>query len=85
MSEKVYFLTICLPLATVLLVFGMKYLSAVLQARARLASDEAYGRIAEQAAGAQVQAAQSLAAIQSMLADVHHRVSAMEKILKEVE
>jgi Tfp pilus assembly protein PilO len=85
MSEKVYFLTICLPLATVLLVFGMKYLSAVLQARARLASDEAYSRIAEQAAAAQLQAAHSLAAIQAMLADVSQRVSTMERILKEVE
>jgi len=37
MSEHVYFLTIGLPLATLLLIFGMKYHAAIQQARARLA------------------------------------------------
>ena len=39
MSTTVYLLTICLPLATVLLVFGMKYFAMVRQAGARTARD----------------------------------------------
>ena len=35
MAEHIYLLTIGLPLATVLLVFAMRYGSAVLQARAK--------------------------------------------------
>ena len=41
MSEQIYLLTIGFPLATVLLVFAMRYGSAVLQARARSQSDAA--------------------------------------------
>lgn len=39
MAEHIYLLTIGLPLATVLLVFAMRYGSLVLQARARGQSD----------------------------------------------
>lgn len=39
MAEHIYLLTIGLPLATVLLVFAMRYGSAVLQARAKGRSD----------------------------------------------
>ena len=39
MAEHVYLLTIVLPLATVLLVFAMRYGSAVLQARAKGQND----------------------------------------------
>ena len=35
MAEHIYLLTIALPMATVLLVFAMRYGSAVLQARAK--------------------------------------------------
>jgi hypothetical protein len=38
MSEYLYLLTICLPLGTILLVFGMRYFSAVQQAKVRIAS-----------------------------------------------
>jgi len=39
MDEHIYLLTIGLPLATILLVFAMRYGSAVLQARAKGRSD----------------------------------------------
>jgi hypothetical protein len=71
MSESVYFLTICLPLATVLIVFGMRYRALVLQARA-------------QAAGNPDNAA-ALQAIAASLADVQARLAGIEKILKAVE
>ncbi len=85
MSQTVYLLTICLPLATLLLVFGMKYLSAVQQARARLANDEAYRQLAAQAGAAQADTAATLAAMAATLADLNGRLAAMEKILREVE
>lgn len=85
MSTPVYFVTICLLLGTVLAVFGMRYFSAIQQAKARLANDDAYRRIAETAAAAQSETAGSLAAIQATLADVGARLTAVEKILKEVE
>jgi hypothetical protein len=85
MSERVYLLTICLPLATILLVFGMRYLSAVMQARARLASDEAYRQLAEKTAASHTAAATALASIDATLAELKARVAGVEKVLKEVE
>lgn len=85
MAEHVYLLTLFLPLATALLIFGMKYYAAVQQARARLASDEAYRQVAEQAAAAQAEMAATLAAMNAMLGDVKARLAVVEKILREVE
>lgn len=85
MSVFLYLLTICLPLATVLLVFAMRYASAVQQAKARLANDDAYRQIADKAATAQAETAAALTSIEAAMADVRTRLAAVEKILKEVE
>jgi Tfp pilus assembly protein PilO len=85
MAEHVYLLTLFLPLATALLIFGMKYYAAVQQAKARLASDEAYRQVAEQAAAAQAETAATLAAMNATLGDVKARLAVVEKILREVE
>lgn len=85
MSERLYLLTLCLPLGTVLLVFGMRYVSAVFQAKARLANDDAYRQLAEKAAAAQAETAAALSHIQEVLSDVRPRLAAVEKILKDVE
>jgi hypothetical protein len=71
MSESVYFLTICLPLGTILVVFGMRYRALVLQARAQAAGN--------------VDGNAALATISASLADVQARLAAIEKILKSVE
>ena len=71
MTESVYFLTLGLPLATILVVFGMRYRALVLQARA-------------QAAGNPANAA-ALEKIAATLADVQARLAGIEKILKQVE
>ncbi|MBW8760523.1 MAG: hypothetical protein JF586_23295 [Burkholderiales bacterium] len=71
MSESVYFLTLGLPLATILVVFGMRYRALVLQARA-----QAVGNPANAAA---------LEKIAATLADVQARLAGIEKILKAVE
>lgn len=85
MSERLYLISICLPMATILLIFGMRYLSQVLQARARLASDEAYRQLAEKSAASQSAAAAALANIDATLADLKARVTGVEKVLKEVD
>jgi len=71
MSESVYFLTLGLPLATILVVFGMRYRALVLQARA-------------QAAGSPANTA-ALEKIAATLADMQARLAGIEKILKAVE
>ena len=71
MSESVYFLTLCLPLGTILVVFGMRYRAQVLQARAQAAGNTGH--------------AAALKAIADSLADVQARLAGIEKILKAVE
>jgi Tfp pilus assembly protein PilO len=81
----VYLLTICLPLATVLLVFGMKYFAMVQQAKARTARDEADRRLADELARTQAETVAQLAAMNAALARLDGRMGAVEKVLKEVE
>ena len=71
MSESVYFLTLGLPLATILIVFGMRYRALVLQARAQAAGNPA--------------SAAALEKIAATLADVQARLAGIEKIFKAVE
>lgn len=85
MSEPIYLLTICLPLVTILLVFGMRHYAAVQQAKLRYNNDEAYRQLAEQAVATQAETAAALAAMTTALADVKARVALIEKVLKEVE
>jgi hypothetical protein len=85
MSETLYLLTVCLPLATVLLIFGMRYLSAFQQARVRLANDDAYRLVAERAVATQAETAAALAALNAALAEAGARLGAIETILKAVE
>jgi len=84
MSTTVYLLTICLPLATVLLVFGMKYFAMVQQAKARTARDEADRRLADELARTQAETVAQLAAMNAALARLDGRMGAVEKVLKEV-
>jgi hypothetical protein len=85
MTAIFYLLTLVLPLATILIVFGMRYYATVQQARARLANDDAYRQLALSASAAQSQIATSLAAMEASLADVRTRMAAVETILKAVE
>jgi hypothetical protein len=78
MNENIFFAAFFFPAAAAVLVFFMKYLSEILQARVRLGQDEAYREIATRAAASQAQLAASLGTIQTQLAGI-------EKILKAVE
>ena len=85
MTAIFYLLTIVLPLATILIVFRMRYQATVQEAKVRLASDDAYRQLAESAAAAQSQIAASLAAMEASLSDMRTRMAAVETILKAVE
>ena len=85
MTTMLYLLTLVLPLATVLIVFAMRYYAAVQQARARPANEDAYRQLAEAASAVQSQIATSLAAMEANLSDVRARMAAVETILKAVE
>ena len=85
MTTTLYLMTLVLPLATILIVFGMRYYASVQQARARLANDDAYRQLAESASTAQSRIAASLAAMEASLSDVRTHMAAVETILKAVE
>ena len=78
MSENAYLATFFFPAVAVVLVFFMKYVSAVLQARVRLGQDEAYRAIATKVADAQAETA-------ALLTQILARVAVVEKILKDME
>ncbi len=85
MTNLLYLLTLVLPLATVLIVFAMRYYAIVQQAKARQADDDAYRQLAQSASAAQSKIAASLAAVEANMADVRARMTAIETILKAVE
>ncbi len=85
MTTSLYLMTLTLPLATVLTVFGMRYFAAIQQARARLANDDAYRQLAESASATQSRIAASLTVMETSLSDVRTRLTAVETILKAVE
>lgn len=74
MSAAIYVTTLSLPLATALLIFGMRYYALIQQAKARLAGDEAYRQLVEKVAADQTTA----------LTAIETRLAAIEKILKDV-
>ena len=84
MSATIYLLTICLPLVTVLLVFGMRYFAQVREANARSAHAADWRRAAEAATGAQAETAAALVSAHAGLADIRTRLTAVETILRAV-
>ncbi|USX17154.1 hypothetical protein NHH82_15905 [Oxalobacteraceae bacterium OTU3REALA1] len=78
MSEPIYLLTIFLVPVTVLLIFGMRFIVQIKQAKLRQQSDNDYRQLAERSMAAQAETA-------AALADLKSRIVAIEKILKEVE
>jgi hypothetical protein len=85
MPEYLYLLTLLLPLATLLIIFGFKYGSAAYQARVRGVADTAYRDLAQSASAAQSATASSLAAMQAEVTQITASLAAVTKILKDVE
>lgn len=85
MSDNIYLVTLTIFFGTIIAIFAMRYHSLNEQARARLANDEAYRKLAEQAAAAQAANRATLSTIQASLAELSERVTGIDKILKQVE
>lgn len=85
MSPTLYLMTICLPLLTILAVFGLRSHAAIQQAKARQGGEEAYRQIAEASVAAQSETVARLASIDTSVADLRARLAAVETILKAVE
>jgi hypothetical protein len=85
MSIAQYLIFVAPLVVTVLVVFGMKYFSAVFQARARLANDALYRTLAEKAVAAQSENQAALVAIRSDLTRFASSLATVEKILQQVE
>ena len=85
MSENAFYAALFFPAAAAVIVFFMKYVSAVLQARVKLGQDAAYRELAVNAAQAQATTAAALVALGTTLAEIQSRMSVIEKILKDVE
>jgi len=85
MSVAQYLIFMLPVVGTVLIVFGMKYFSALFQARARLANDELYRALAEKAVTAQTENQAALSAIRADLTRFAGSLATVEKILQQVE
>lgn len=83
-TESIFLAAFFFPAAAAVLVFLMKYVSAILQARVRLAQDEAYRELASKATAAQAEVSATLAQLRATLAGIDARVAGVEKILKDV-
>ena len=83
--QDIFLAAFFFPSAAVVLVFFMKYVSAVLQARVRLGQDEVYRELAAKGAAAQSETAAALASLGSALGEIQSRLGVVEKILKDVE
>jgi hypothetical protein len=81
MSTAQFFIFLSPFIGTILLVFGMKYFSALFQARARIANDAMYQQLAQKALAAQ----SDLNAIRAELGKVSASLAAIERILQQVE
>jgi hypothetical protein len=67
------------------LILGMKYVSAIFQARAQASSDKQYRLLAEKTASAQSESQATISAMQADLAKLASSLAAVEKILQQVE
>jgi hypothetical protein len=83
MTVAVYVFTVislaCVAIACV------KYISEAISARARIANDESYRKLASDAVTTQSGNTATLSAIQSELSEIKTRMASVEKILKAVE
>jgi hypothetical protein len=85
MTTAEYFIFMSPVVVTILVVFGMKYFSAIFQARARLANDALYQALAEKAVAAQTENQAILAAIRADLARFGTSLATVERILQQVD
>ena len=71
MTATVFLTTVGLVLGTILVIYGLRHVSAIAYAKLRVASDADHAAL--------------LGSIQEGLAEIKARLGAIEKILKDVE
>ena len=84
MLENVSFALVFFPSVAAVVIFSMKYVASIVQARSRLAQDEAYRELAMKNASVQAETAATLASYGTTLSEIQTRLTSVEKILKEV-
>jgi hypothetical protein len=84
-SESIFLAAFFFPSAAAVLIFAMKYGSAVAQARVRRGQDEGYRELAAKAAVSQAEMTAALSSFGTVLAEIQSRLAVVEKILKDVE
>jgi steroid 5-alpha reductase family enzyme len=72
-------------LLAIVLVFAVKYFSAIFQAWAHRSNDMRYSALAERALAAQSETQAALAGIQADLSKIASSVAAVEKVLQQVD
>ncbi|WP_282610209.1 hypothetical protein [Pelagibius sp. Alg239-R121] len=80
-----FLLLTILSLVTILLVFGMKYFSALQRTRQLLANEGTYQELAARTATIQSASAAVLAQLETDIAEMKDRMTGIEKVLREVE
>ncbi|BCB73988.1 hypothetical protein GCM10022251_12040 [Phytohabitans flavus] len=83
--QEVVMGTTAILFTLVIVVVMIVQLGATWRARQSVSREEAYRRLAEDAATAQRDVAQRLAAVQGELSALRERTDALERLLKEVE
>jgi hypothetical protein len=72
-------------LLAVVLILGLKYVSAIFQAMARASSDKQYRILAEKTVAVQSESQATISAMHADLAKIASSLAAVEKILQQVE
>lgn len=84
MRPEIYLLTISLPLLTAIIVFAMKYASSYAAARARIAEEREFSKLAETHASELAHIKNSLSTITAEMTEQKRAISSVETILKQV-
>jgi hypothetical protein len=85
MTTAEYLIFVAPLFVTLLVIFGMKYFSAIFQARARMANDALYQALAEKAVTVQAENQAALAAIRADLTRFGSSLATVERILQQVD
>lgn len=84
MDDNIVLALLFFPAVTTVLVFFMRYVSVVLQARVRARAEDSYRVLASQASASHNQMAAALSAFGTAIAEINARLASIEKILKDV-
>jgi Na+-transporting methylmalonyl-CoA/oxaloacetate decarboxylase gamma subunit len=85
MTTAEFFIFVSPFVGTILLVFAIRAVSQIVQARARIAAEDKYRSLAEKSLAAQTGNETALAAIRADLSKVSASLAAVETILKQVD